>query len=220
MNNRLFKYVRGGALLCLCVYAFHWLHSDCRPSMKWGWYRLVCLWAWNSLCLTCYSGVGVSQDHKIKGKQVFKHKWTLSNFTGYESSQSYLLNVWILWCECTHAPSTSQPASNIWGNSRGVESGWQCNQRWNQCLCQSHTLEAVAVNSLTLKVLNMRLSVTLFSWNVCLETVIQILYYLTSAQMIHSHSWGPKQVSDKHSPVCKMITADKSLASGTSECVI
>lgn len=38
--------------------------------------------------------------------------------------------------------------------------------------------------------------------------------------MIHSHRWGPKQVSNKHFPVCKMITADKSLASGTTEYVV
>lgn len=29
------------------------------------------------------------QDPKFNGKQVFKHKWTLFNFTGYESSQSH-----------------------------------------------------------------------------------------------------------------------------------
>lgn len=38
--------------------------------------------------------------------------------------------------------------------------------------------------------------------------------------MIHSHSWGPKQVSDEHSSVCKIITAHKSLASGVIEYVV
>lgn len=38
--------------------------------------------------------------------------------------------------------------------------------------------------------------------------------------MIHSHSWGPKQVSDKHSSVCKIITAHKSLALVVIEYVI
>lgn len=38
--------------------------------------------------------------------------------------------------------------------------------------------------------------------------------------MIYSHSWGTKQVSDKHSSVCKMITVHKSLASGVIKWVV
>lgn len=75
---------------------------------------------------------------------------------------------------CKHAPTS------VWGNARGAESEWWRNQRWNQCVCMSHTFEAVEVIVLSSELEEKnRPSVTLFSRNVCCKAESGRIYLHT-----------------------------------------
>lgn len=112
MNNRRFKCVRrGGTVVSVCI-CFHWLHWDCRPSVKRRGQttcmschkRFVCMLVWHSRCLTRNSDLWVektSQNHMIKVKHMYSNKpyMDLVLFWCYERSQSHYVCF-----ECSHTP--------------------------------------------------------------------------------------------------------------------